>query len=136
MTDAHDSSDLARTAGATGRGDSASPTTGGPRGAVEGPPLGPVESRRNVPTRIPDGETPAARCPYCGRPFRTERLRDLHVGEVHEDERTDAEGEAHDEADEAELDELFFYHIKVVVLIGLLFSAFVLGYTVVLSGGV
>ncbi|WP_394354992.1 DUF7410 domain-containing protein [Halorarum halophilum] len=98
--------------------------------------MGPVESRRDVPTRVPDGETPGGRCPYCDRPFRTERLRDLHVGEVHGDELTDAEREAHDEADEAELDELFFYHIKVVVLIGLLFSAFVLGYTVVLSGGV
>ena len=90
----------------------------------------------DVPTSVPVGETPAARCRYCGRPFRTERLRDLHVGEVHAEEATDAEREAYEEADEAELDELFFYHIKVVVLIGLLFSAFVLGYTVVLSGGV
>ena len=136
MTDARDSPDIADAAGAVGGGDSASTAAGRSRESVEGPPLGPVESRRDVPTRVPDGETPAARCPYCDRPFPTERLRDLHVGEVHVDERTDAEREAHDEADEAELDELFFYHIKVVVLIGLLFSAFVLGYTVVLSGGV
>nr|WP_313695886.1 hypothetical protein [Halobaculum sp. XH14] len=92
------------------------------------------DSRRAVPTSVPDGETPGARCPHCERPFRTERLRDLHVGEVHEESSSDEERAAHEDADEAELDELFFYHIKVVVLIGLLFSAFVLGYTVVLSG--
>ncbi|QLG63980.1 hypothetical protein HUG12_04035 [Halorarum salinum] len=96
--------------------------------------MDPADPGRDVDTRVPAGEDPAARCPYCDRPFRTGRLRDLHVGQVHAEGCSEAEREAYEEADEAELDDLFFYHIKVVVLIGLLFSAFVLGYTVVLSG--
>lgn len=63
--------------------------------------------------RIPDEETPA-RCPECGRPFRTERLRALHVGDVHDDLLTDDQREAYEDALEAEREDLFIYHLKVV----------------------
>lgn len=69
--------------------------------------------------RVPDEETPV-RCPHCGRPFRTERLRALHVGDVHDDELTDDEREAVESALEAEREDLFIFHLKVVAsLVGL-----------------
>jgi hypothetical protein len=84
-------------------------------------------------TTVPDGETPRARCPYCDRPFGREALRDLHVGEIHADVCTDAEREAYAEADEQEVDDLFFYHMQVVVVIGVSYALFVLVYMAVLG---
>lgn len=63
---------------------------------------------------VPEGEEPPEFCPYCERPFRTERLLALHLGEVHEETLTDAEKESFDDAYEAESDELFIYHLKVI----------------------
>ena len=63
---------------------------------------------------VPDGEEPPEWCPYCEQPFQTERLLALHLGEVHEDSLTDAERETNDDAFEAESDELFIYHLKVI----------------------
>lgn len=82
-------------------------------------------------TAVPDGETPAARCPYCDRPFRTERLRALHVGEVHADVCTDTERGAYDEAYEAESDELFVFHLKVMAALVLLTFGLVYAYAFV-----
>ncbi|WP_254545930.1 DUF7410 domain-containing protein [Halomarina pelagica] len=79
-----------------------------------------------IPTRVPDGE-PAVRCPYCGRPFPRERLRTLHVGERHADASTDGERAAAETAAEAEADDLFVYHLKVIAAIVLV--AFFLAYT-------
>ena len=85
-------------------------------------------------TAVPRGEQPAATCPYCDRPFRTTRLRDLHVIEVHPDAATDDDRSAGEAAQDAEVDELFFFHMKVIVAIGLLYSALVIVYMVVLGG--
>ena len=63
---------------------------------------------------VPSGETSPERCPYCEEPFHTERLLALHLGEVHEKSLTDDERAAYDDAYEAESDELFVYHIKVI----------------------
>ncbi|ELZ85032.1 hypothetical protein C453_10640 [Haloferax elongans ATCC BAA-1513] len=68
-------------------------------------------------TSVPEGEQPVATCPYCDRPFRRERLRDLHVGDVHE-EWTEAEREAYEVAVEAESEDLFQYHLKVAGALG------------------
>lgn len=76
---------------------------------------------------VPDGETPA-RCPHCGRPFRSERLRALHLGESHPAACTDEERAAYDEAREAEDEDLFVYHLKVVAALVGLYAFFVFSY--------
>jgi hypothetical protein len=84
---------------------------------------------------VPADEAPTAECPYCGRPFDTERARDLHVGKVHPEEATGAEMAAHEDAEEAERDELFFFHIKVVVSLGVVYAVLVIVYMAALGGG-
>jgi hypothetical protein len=71
-------------------------------------------------------------CPRCGRPFRRERQRDLHLGEAHGD-LTDDEQAAYEDATEAETDDLFFFHMKVVVALGVLYSSTVLLYTAIVG---
>lgn len=86
-------------------------------------------------TRVPDDETPAAACPYCDRPFAGERARDLHVGEVHADVFTDAEREAYAAAEDDESDDLFRYHMKVFVAIGVVHAVLVALYMIAFGGG-
>ncbi|RDZ61567.1 hypothetical protein C5B90_18225 [Haloferax sp. Atlit-12N] len=73
-------------------------------------------------TAVLDGETAAATCPYCDRPFRRERLRNLHVGDAHE-ELSDSETAAYEAAVEAEDEDLFVYHLKVAGALGMVFTA-------------
>lgn len=68
--------------------------------------------------RVPPDESPAARCPYCDRPFRSEQARALHVGEAHPHTSTDADDEAYEAAREEEEEALFYYHMKVFVALG------------------
>lgn len=82
---------------------------------------------------VPDGETPAATCDRCGRPFPTTTHHDLHLGEVHGDALTDAERERYEDAVEAETDELFVYHLKVIAGLASMYAVLVLVYMVVLS---
>lgn len=87
-------------------------------------------------SRVPgDREGPVAECPYCGRPFDGSRARTLHVVEAHPEAATDAERAAYEAADEAEREELFVYHLKAVVVIGLTWAAFVILYMVALGSG-
>lgn len=79
-----------------------------------------------------DGVDSVERCPRCDRPFRTGRQRDLHLGETHDD-LDEAERAAYEAAAEAESDELFFFHMKVVVLLGVLYSSTVLLYTAIIG---
>ena len=69
-------------------------------------------------TRVPPDESPAARCPHCDRPFRSERARALHVGEDHPHTSTDADEAAYEDARHEEEEELFYYHMKVFVALG------------------
>lgn len=80
---------------------------------------------------MPDDETPAAECPYCGLPFQSEHARDLHVGQRHPDEATDAEREAYEAADEDELGDLWYFHMKVVFTIGVVHAVVILAYMIV-----
>jgi hypothetical protein len=75
-------------------------------------------------TVVPPGETPAATCPYCDRPFRSERQCTLHVGETHP-ERTQSESRAYEDARESEADDLFVLHLKVLFALGAVYAAFV-----------
>jgi hypothetical protein len=80
---------------------------------------------RNIPTpetEVAETEAVAGRCPHCDRPFREEVLRDLHVGEVHHEDATDAERVAYEAALEEERDALFLYQLKVTVVLGLTYS--------------
>ena len=82
---------------------------------------------------VPEGEAPAARCPHCDRPFRRERYRDLHVGEVHPTEATKPEHDRYDEAYDAEDDDLFVFHLKIVAAIVAVIMGYVYLYGFVLS---
>lgn len=73
------------------------------------------------------------RCSYCERPFRTAHQRDLHLGEVHPDALTDEQRAAHEAAVETEEDDLFLFHMKVVVALGLLYSSTALAYTAIVG---
>ncbi|PSP97594.1 hypothetical protein BRC94_09875 [Halobacteriales archaeon QS_5_70_17] len=87
-------------------------------------------TRTDVPTDVPSGDA-SDRCPYCGRPLRSEHLLALHVGEAHPG-HTDREAAAYAEAREAEDEELFVYHMKVIGAIVLLFFAVSYTYVFVL----
>ena len=82
---------------------------------------------------VRETESPAATCSYCERPFDTERSHALHLGEEHADQLTDAEQEAHQTAIEDERAELWWYHMKVVVALGVTNGVVILGYMVVLA---
>lgn len=84
---------------------------------------------------LPPGETPVARCPHCERPFRSERARDLHVGEAHAADCSASEADAHEAAREAERDDLFYFHLRVVFALGLLYAGTVVLYMVALGSG-
>lgn len=83
----------------------------------------------------PDADTTAARCPYCERPFPETAARDLHVGEVHAEECTAAERDAHEAASDAERDDLFYFHLRVVAALGVLYGLVVVLYMVALGSG-
>ena len=80
---------------------------------------------QNLPdpaTDVPPGEEPTAVCAHCERPFRSVHARDLHVGEVHEAEAT-----------ETERDDLWLFHARTVVALGVVYSTTVILYMVVLG---
>lgn len=85
---------------------------------------------RDEEMHVPDDETPA-QCPECSRPFRTERLLALHLGDIHEDACTDDQLEAYEEACEAEREDLFIFHLKVVVALVALYAVFFFTYLAV-----
>jgi len=96
-------------------------------------------ARRTDDRGVPIPETDLAdadavvRCPYCERPFRATERRDLHVGEAHGDICTDEERSAYEIAREDERDDLFMFHMKVVVALGVLYATFVLSYTALIG---
>ena len=90
-------------------------------------------THRQPAFEVPVGEEPAATCDRCGRPFPTTTHHDLHLGEVHGDELTEREQDRYEDALEAETDELFVYHLKVIAGLASLYAVLVLVYMVVLS---
>lgn len=84
-------------------------------------------------TALGTDESPAARCPYCNRPFTSERACALHLGGVHRDEWTEAERATYERAWDDESDDLFVFHLKVVATLTLLYAVVVLVYMVVLG---
>ncbi|WP_439025773.1 DUF7410 domain-containing protein [Haloarchaeobius sp. DT45] len=100
-------------------------------------PAGESGERQSRPaetgTVVHDDETVAARCRYCDRPFPSEQLHALHLGERHREDLTAEEYETYAQAKDEEDDELFLYHLKVIAALGTLYAVIVLVYMVVLS---
>ena len=90
------------------------------------------DGRVRPETRVPEGETPAATCPYCEHPFTERRLRDLHVGSAH-DAVTAEEREAYEAARDDEGDDLFVYHLMVIGTLVAVYAALVILYMIVLA---
>lgn len=84
-------------------------------------------------TDVPPNATVAGTCPYCGRPFASAAARDLHVGEAHDAACSAAERADYEAARESERDTLFYYHLRVVAALGVLYALTVLLYMVVLG---
>lgn len=89
-----------------------------------------MTDRPQPETFVPPGETPAA-CPYCGRPFRSVRRRELHVCEAHD--CTAEERDAYEAARAQEADDLFLFHLKVVFALGAVYAAFIVASIVAFS---
>ena len=93
----------------------------------------PGDRRWGAPsTAVPPGADPS-RCPYCERPFPTDRRRTLHLGDAHTTALTDEEAEAVAAVRDDEADDLFVYHLKVVAAIVLLLMGLAYVYAFVLS---
>ncbi|MFB6101007.1 MAG: DNA-binding protein [Haloplanus sp.] len=86
-----------------------------------------------VETAVPPDATVAGICPYCGRPFASTDARNLHVGEVHGTACSAAERAVYEAARDAERDDLFYYHLRVVAALGVLYALTVLLYMVALG---
>lgn len=90
-----------------------------------------TESEWGTRTASAEGEEPpVAVCVHCGRPFKRTRYYHLHLGVEHEAELDEVEREAYVQADEAEGEELFVYHLQVVAALSTMWAVFVLGYMV------
>ena len=63
---------------------------------------------------VPDDASEVFTCQYCDRPFPEERLRDLHLGDVHSTVLSDDEIEVYETARSDESDSLFVLHMAVV----------------------
>lgn len=87
-------------------------------------------------TVVHDDEAVEARCPHCDRPFGDERARDLHVGEVHAADCSEAERAAYEAARDEERDDLFYFHLRVVAALGVLYGLLVLLYMIALGSGI
>jgi hypothetical protein len=95
-----------------------------------------VELKTERDFEVPSDQKASGTCPYCERPFMSERARDLHVGEKHSEKCTEKELDLYEEADTDEKDELFLYHIKAVVIIGVLWAVFVLLYMIAIGSNI
>ena len=73
----------------------------------------------------------AAICPYCGRPFTTDRYRDLHRGQTHADQLTEAEIDAYRSALTAEREDLKRFRLLALGGLVALYFGFLLTYAVV-----
>lgn len=97
---------------------------------------GPLSSVPYAEFDVGPDDVVAAECPYCDRPFSTEAARDLHVGEDHDGECTDEERAAYEAASDVEHDDLFYFHLRIVAALGVLYGVVVLVYMLALGSGI
>lgn len=86
------------------------------------------------PARVYDvpPDAPAHDCPYCEAVLPEQELLELHVGVEHEDEATDDELEAFEDTFEGESNQVFIYHLKVIVMVVAIYFIFLFTYSAVL----
>ena len=77
------------------------------------------------------GDEPAARCPYCDRPFRERRLETLHRGREHPERLSEDEREAYERAYLSERRELRRFRLLAIGAVILCYFGFLLLYAVV-----
>lgn len=77
-------------------------------------------------------DAPAHECPYCEAVLPERDLFELHVGVEHENEATDAELEAFEDTFEQESNQVFIYHLKVIVLVVAIYFIFLFTYSAVI----
>lgn len=82
-------------------------------------------------TTVPQGESPAGRCEYCGHPFPTTDRLVLHKGVEHPRELDDDEEEAFRVARSDEADELRMLQLKALLALVLLYFGFLILYALV-----
>lgn len=73
---------------------------------------------------------PAARCPYCDRPFATRDRLVLHTGLEHPDRLDDEEAAAYEAARESERESLRRYKLEVLFVVVAVYFAFLFAYAV------
>ncbi|WP_254524854.1 DUF7410 domain-containing protein [Natrinema caseinilyticum] len=83
---------------------------------------------------VPADETPGATCPYCSRPFRSERYVTFHIGVEHADVCSPDEREAFDDERDDEEYELFTFHFKAAISVFLVYFLFTFVYALVWAG--
>ena len=83
------------------------------------------------PQTVVRGDEPAARCPYCDRPFRERRLETLHRGREHPDRLSADEREAFERAYQSERRELRRFRLLALGAVILCYFGFLLLYAVV-----
>ncbi|WP_435335531.1 DUF7410 domain-containing protein [Haloarchaeobius sp. TZWWS8] len=81
-------------------------------------------------TDVPPGKT-TYDCPYCGRPFRREEYRTLHVGLTHYDVMTEAETAAFQDAYREEKTELGPFRLKALAALVVLYFGLLIVYSIV-----
>lgn len=88
----------------------------------------------STPDRVYDvpPDAPAHECPYCEVVLPEQELLELHVGVEHEDDATDAELEAFEDTFERESNQVFIYHLKVIVLVVAIYFIFLFTYSAVI----
>jgi hypothetical protein len=82
-------------------------------------------------TEPADDPADAPRCPYCGDPFPTERLRDLHRGLNHYEDLDDSERDAYAAAYRSESEDLQSFRLRALAALVLLYFGFLMTYAVV-----
>ncbi|WP_262174564.1 DNA-binding protein [Haloarcula laminariae] len=83
-----------------------------------------------IETAIPESESSASVCEYCGHPFPTHDRLVLHRGVEHPGQLDAAEEEAFTEAYAVENDELETFRLKALVVLVLLYFAFIMLYAI------
>lgn len=83
---------------------------------------------------VPVDESPSATCPYCSRPFRSERYVTFHIGVEHSDVCSADEREAFDDERDDEEYELFTFHFKAAISVFLVYFLFTFVYALVWAG--
>lgn len=80
---------------------------------------------------VPVDETPASRCPYCDRPFKSEETKVLHVGNRHANECSEEELSAYESARSDEEYDLISFHLVAATSIFLVYFMFTFIYALI-----